>query len=223
MRPTIVWLFGALVVVGCDTERLSSPPTESPSHEVTSAADTGMGDSERLITVIDPRGDHTGAVDLVRMDMAFSAITGEYRIVLRADRQAPFAGDFRINLNFFNPDVGATAQDPSFFMDVVNDFSLPSPIRVLALGGTDPRLTQWDVGDRVFTNSLEGTGNPDGVSLFRSGVQGLPLGGFLEDEDFLAFAETAKPAVVRRAQATRPPPDDTLAMRGIASTSLSRR
>ena len=50
---------------------------------------------------------------------------------------------------------------------------------------------------RVFTNRLEGTGNPEGVSLFRSSVADLPSVGFLTDEDVVAFSKLAQPAVVR--------------------------
>jgi hypothetical protein len=50
---------------------------------------------------------------------------------------------------------------------------------------------------RVFTNRLEGTGNPEGVSLFRSSVADLPLVGFLTDKDVVAFSDLAQPAAVR--------------------------
>jgi hypothetical protein len=54
----------------------------------------------------------------------------------------------------------------------------------------------WNVGQHVFTNSLAGTGNPDGTSLFRSSVNGPPIGGFLTNEDYIAFADDAQPTII---------------------------
>ena len=128
--------------------------------------------------------------------MNFDAVTGDYDIVLTADAANPFVGDFRININLFNPDVGTTALDPSFFGDTVNDYALTSPTTTITLAGTNSVLLSWDVGDRVFTNSLKETGNPDGVSLFRSTVSNFPVG-FLTNEDVIANGQAALPAIVR--------------------------
>lgn len=152
------------------------------------------GEWLRLV-VDDPVGDHTGIIDVTLMVMIFNQSTGEYKIRLTTSHAHPFTGDFRININLFNQDVGTTARNPSFFQDVLNDFSLAVRKRRIELGGNDSRLRQWDIGDRVFTNSLTGTGNPDGASLFRTSVTDLP-GGFLDSEDFIAFAETGRPAII---------------------------
>lgn len=148
-----------------------------------------------ILTVVDPVGDNTGPIDVVDMDMTFSNITGDYMISLTADPSNPFVGVFRININLYNQDTGTTNPFPSFFTDVLNDFDLANPTTQITLSGTNPVLLAWEAGDRVFTNSLEGTGNPDGISLFRSSVNSD--GGFLTDEDFIAFAETGRPALVR--------------------------
>jgi hypothetical protein len=151
----------------------------------------------RAFCIIDPLGDHTGTIDVVRMVMNFDDATGDYEIVLTVDSANPFRGDFRININLFNPDVGTTARYPSFFSDAMNDYELQAVAQTLTLMGSDGRLTAWDLGDRVFTNSLAGTGNPDGVTLFRSSVADLPHLGFLTAEDYIAFAEVDRPAIVR--------------------------
>jgi len=148
--------------------------------------------------VEDPVADHTGSVDVVRMVFEFDDGTGDYEIVLRADEANPFVGSFRVNINLFNPDVGTTAQFPAFFQDALNDFSLGGTEQTeLRLTGSDPALTNWGTGDRVFTNSLAGTGNPDGTSLFRSSVVDA-AGGFLTNEDVIAFGDLSQPAVVQQ-------------------------
>jgi hypothetical protein len=49
------------------------------------------------------------------------------------------------------------------------------------------------LGNRVYTNSLAGTPNPPGVSLFRSSVSDE---GLFTSEDVIAFADLAQPATV---------------------------
>lgn len=133
----------------------------------------------------DPVGDNTGPVDVVNMTLSFDKATGNYTIILTADSANPFRGDFRVNINLFNPDTGTTDPNPSFFQDVVNDFSLTTPTDTLTLTGRNPRLQAWNAGDRVATNSLGGGANPDNSSLFRSSVTGFPIG-FLTNEDVIA-------------------------------------
>jgi hypothetical protein len=58
----------------------------------------------------------------------------------------------------------------------MNDYILPYAEAMMELRGTGPALNSWQPGNRVLTNSLEGTGNPEGVTLFRSAV-GDPLVG----------------------------------------------
>jgi hypothetical protein len=58
----------------------------------------------------------------------------------------------------------------------MNDLILPRAETMMELRGTDSALILWKPGNRVLTNSLKGTGNPEGVTLFRSAV-GDPLVG----------------------------------------------
>jgi hypothetical protein len=123
------------------------------------------------------------------MVMNFDDVTGSYEITLTADAAHPFVGTFRININLFNPDAATV------FKDVSNDFSLTSPTTTMTLSGSDLALTTWQVGQRVFTNSLAGTPNPPGTSLFRSSVNNFPLS-FLTNEDVIAFQDLALPAII---------------------------
>lgn len=184
-----------IVAMSTSCERGNPVSPDRDDARATLSPDIAESAIHRIV-VHDPRNDQTGAVDVGRMVMLFRPSTGDYRIWLIAHRGHPFVGDFRININLFNADVGTTAQDPSFFSDVINDFSLDRPRRVIRLNGQNSRLTAWDAGDRIFTNNLEGTGNPDGISQFRSSVSDLPLQGFLEAEDPIAFADAARPAIV---------------------------
>jgi len=123
----------------------------------------------------DPVGDHTGIVDVVSMDFTFDDVSGAYTILLTADPANPFVGNFRININLYNPDTGTTAYDPSSFHDYVNDYDLSSPVPAIELTGTDSSLTQWKEGDRVAISTLP-FGNPDYISGFGSDVADLPYG-----------------------------------------------
>lgn len=107
----------------------------------------------------DPVGDFTpGIIDVTKMDFSFDDVTGEYDILFTADTPNPFVGEFRINVNLFNPDAGMTT-DPSFFSDTSNDFVLATATTIITLTGTNARLTSWDVGDRV-ASTTEAFGNP---------------------------------------------------------------
>jgi len=128
-----------------------------------------------LVSVTDPVGDNTGPVDVIGMDFGFNNETGNYTILLTATDAEPFLGDFRININLFNLDVGTTADDPSYFQDTINDFSLLVPSSRLILSGTNARLLSWDTGDRILLNNLpDGTPHPDGDTLFSSVVAARP-------------------------------------------------
>jgi len=144
------------------------------------------------LSLDDPVEDNTGPIDVLNMTMLFDNGTGVYVIHLFASPSAPFIGSFRININLFNEDTGG------FFQDAVNDYNLAAATTVLTLNGTDPGLTAWNIGDRVYTNSLFGTPNPPGISLFRSSLMSLPFS-FLDNEDYIAFAEPALPALVQEA------------------------
>ena len=128
-----------------------------------------------LVSVTDPVGDSTGPVDVIGMDFEFNNETGNYTILLTATDAEPFAGDFRVNINLFNLDVGTTADDPSYFQDTINDFSLLVSSTAMLLSGTNSRLLSWDTGDRILLNNLpDGTPHPDGGTLFSSVVSGRP-------------------------------------------------
>lgn len=147
------------------------------------------------IAVDDPVGDSSAPIDITRMEMTFDDATGDYAIVLIATPEDPFKGEFTININLFNPDTGTTAPDPSTFNDTLNTFYYDVPATVVELRGQNSRLRAWKASDRVFTNSLNGTGNPDGTSLFRSAVN-VPPGGFRTNEDTIAFANLGQPAII---------------------------
>jgi hypothetical protein len=128
------------------------------------------------------------------MVLRFDNLSGAYQIDISASPTVPFSGDFRINVILFNIDA------PSVFSDTGNDYSLSSPLTNITLTGTSSALTSWSVGDRVHTNSLFGTPNPPGTSLFRTSVTSVPFG-FLTNEDYIAFADGAQAAIVEPATA----------------------
>jgi hypothetical protein len=131
----------------------------------------------------DPIGDQTGAIDVTKMTVLLDNSTGQYAIALRATPAHPFVGQFRVNVNLFNPD---TAPSQSVLLDNVNDFNLATATTKLSLAGTSSNLLAWQAGDRVATNTLAGLGNPPGASFFRSSVLNFPLG-FLTNEDAIAY------------------------------------
>ena len=59
-------------------------------------------------------GDNTGPIDVTRMDFSFDQTNGDYSIVLSSTPVNPFVGEFRVNINLFNPDTDTTDRDPSF-------------------------------------------------------------------------------------------------------------
>lgn len=139
----------------------------------------------------DPVGDHlqltpvrqfnppAGIIDVVGLDFMFDNLTGDYEIILTASAATPFVGGFKTAITLFNPDTGATTQDPSFFW-VLNEFFLTTPTPVVTLTGTNSRLLAWEAGDRVascqgagffeFGPCLGGLGLPDGISGFSTSV-----------------------------------------------------
>jgi len=133
----------------------------------------------------DPVSDHSGLVDVVEMAMQFDNLTGDYQIQLSAEDANPFQGDFRININLFNPDTGTTAPFSSFFDDVFNDFNLQLPVTTIMLEGSQSSLTFWESGDRVST-SMGPFGNPSNLVNFFSGVHNLDD---FSQNDLIAFNE----------------------------------
>lgn len=141
----------------------------------------------------DPVGDaflfpgETGpATDVLGLFFTFESDTGAYEITMTSSADNPFIGDVRINVNLFNPDTGTTALNPSFFQDVVNDFSLTTPSTTITLTGSNPNLLAWEAGDRVAACAGPGgiipeacsasLGHPDGISAFSTGVINTEFG-----------------------------------------------
>ena len=200
MRAFTSLLCAALVLVGCDSA--TAPEPDQPSGE--SHADDPVGREPEAPEVVetdflallvdDPRGDHTGLSDIDYMRLAFNKVTGEYRITIVSYQDAPFRDSLRVNINLLNWDLG-TARYPAFFCDTMNDMMIAGSTTTLVLEGVDDRLLAWEEGHRVLTNSLGGTPNPEGASLYRSSVTHFPMG-FLSNEDVIAFASRTKPAVI---------------------------
>lgn len=181
------------LAVGCVDHEVTEP---QPLHQPLPVASATTSTLPLTLAVFDPVADQTGPVDVLSMVMTFDNTTGLYEIVLTADAAHPFLGDFRININLYNQDLGTSNIDPAFFADAGNDFSLSVPATTITLTGTSAHLLAWAPGNRVFTNSLAGTGNPDGTTLFRSSVLGLPFE-FLTNEDVIAFQDLAQPTTIR--------------------------
>jgi len=176
----------------------SEPPSPTPTGPPEPLEDPDPSSSyPEWLMVVDPQGDHAGRIDVTRMLVNFDSGTGDYEIVLTADPSASFTGGFRVAINLFNPDVGSTSRNRAFFSDV-RDYTMTQSGSELRLEGNNPVLAGWGEDHSVNTNSLEGTGNPDGISLFRSSVGDLPLRGFLQGEDVIAFSRLERPAIVRR-------------------------
>ncbi len=149
----------------------------------------------RTLTFTDPVADQTGTVDVIGMVMTFSK-TGHYRIDLTASADHPFVGEFRVNVNLYNPEVSANTRFFSFackncavFDPAINhsDFNITVPTTTLTLmKGKSKVLKTWDTGDQVAISSFAGLGSPAGVSVFRSAVANMPFT-FLSNEDTIGY------------------------------------
>jgi hypothetical protein len=147
------------------------------------------------LSFADPVGDQAGSIDVTKMFMFFD-VFGNYEIDLRADSSHPFFGQFRVNINLFNPDVdptfsafshACTKQCGAFGGNT--DYNLHTPTIRLIIQGHDQILTHWAAGDRVATSTEAGLGNPPGTSLFRTAVGSFPLT-FLTNEDCIVCDAT---------------------------------
>lgn len=143
----------------------------------------------------DPIGDPTGSIDVTGMVMSFRSNSGEYTIVLTADAAHPFLGQFRVNINLYDPSAPSgqstfqhVAQSSAFDpkANKGNDFDLPVAQTTLTLTGHNQVLKSWKAGDLVATSTWAGLGNPPGAALFRSSVDGLPFT-FLTNEDVIGY------------------------------------
>lgn len=132
----------------------------------------------------DPINDHTGAIDVTRMEVVFDDATGNYEINLTADPAHPFVGTFDVIIGIFNPNTGTIQQDPSFFGDVRIGIEVATPRTILTLLGSNARLKLWRVNDPVAASSAP-FGTPSGFQAFRSAVLD-PGAGFGDAEDTIA-------------------------------------
>ena len=137
--------------------------------------------------------------DLLGLVFIFDNATGAYKVIITASSANPFIGDFRFNLNLFNPNTGSTATE--FFTDQLNDFSLSTPSTSITLTGSDAKLLAWQAGDQVAAcegpGCKGGLGQPSGVPAFGSGVinfqGGLPPSGQLIARDSF---QSSPPAMI---------------------------
>jgi hypothetical protein len=200
MRTWLILPFLLLVQAACDnatgpaTTADDRPAGEVAENEPDEPAIVPDPTDFLAIVVDDPRGDNAGPADVDLMRLAFNKLTGEYRITLVAYDEAPFRDSLRVNINLLNWDLD-TVRYPAFFSDTMNDMMLNESTTVLVLEGVDPRLMAWEENHRVFTNSLGGSPNPDGASLYRSSVTHFPMG-FLTNEDVIAFHSLSRPALI---------------------------
>lgn len=134
--------------------------------------------TQAIVRFVDTVGDHVAPVniDVVSMYLSFDPATGDYDLLWVTDPGNPFNGTFRLNTNLFNPDTGTNLPDPSFFQDVLNDFTLTTPQQTILLTGTNPRLTSWAVGDEVAVTCPAPLGCPT-TSFGFSSAAGPIVGG----------------------------------------------
>jgi hypothetical protein len=196
MRTLSLLLAGVTLVSACDNP-VDPEADYSAIEEVDVLSAQGAAGGDVLaLQVIDPKGDNTGPIDVRKMRVVFNTSTGEYRIVITASKSAPFVGAFRINVNLYNPALGTGYL--SFLSHTMADFDLAETRTEIVLQGTHPALTYWEKGQEVYTNSLDGTGNPDFTSLFRTSVSSVPHG-FLTNEDYIAPRDRADPVKIHGA------------------------
>lgn len=133
--------------------------------------------TQAIVRFVDVSGDGDSPidVDLIALYLSFDPATGDYDLLWVTHPSQPFQGTFRLNANLYDPDTGSNAQDPAFFQDTLNDFTLSSPEPTILLTGNDPRLTAWSVGDRVAPSCPIPLGCPSGAIAFGTSVG--PLSG----------------------------------------------
>jgi len=196
-RLTLV-LALSLLAAACDNPTEPDDGWIPISGDVEAVASSeASGGSYLAIQVNDPAADQTGAIDVRKMRLVFDVETGEYRIVLTAAKEAPFVGTFRINVNLFNASLGTTGY-PAVFNHNMADFNLTEPATRIVLAGTSAILTEWERGQKIYTNSLDGIDVAPGINLFRSGVSNFPMG-FLTNEDVIAPRDRSEPVTIHGA------------------------
>jgi len=83
---------------------------------------------------------------------------------------------------------------------------------MMELRGTDPALSSWQPGNRVLTNSLRGTGNPESITLFRSAVGDPLVGtspsdtrtGYLDAEDTITNGPWSVAVILQKSTSAGP-------------------
>lgn len=200
MKTYFVAAAAAILIAlpGC-MDIITSPVTPYDDGSTIAPPESGQNSTDGntiLFVLHDSTGESNGPADVQGVLMVFDKGTGQYAIYIVATPEEPFPASrmFRININLFNVDLGTRERYPSFFSCTMNDYALRSPESMIVLRGTDPALTYWREGTRVLTNSLRGTANPEGVTLFRSAVGDALVGissddkrvGFLDAEDTIA-------------------------------------
>jgi hypothetical protein len=94
----------------------------------------------------------------------------------------------------------------------MNDYILPRSETMMELRGTDPALSSWQPGNRVLTNSLRGTGNPESITLFRSAVGDPLVGtspsdtrtGYLDAEDTITNGPWSVAVILQKSTSAGP-------------------
>ena len=152
--------------------------------ELVLTTESAIPPTQAIVRFVDTVGDHGAPVDidLVALYLSFDPATGDYEALWVADPANPFNGTFRLNTNLFNPDTGTSAQDPAFFQDTLNDYTLATPQETMLLTGNNPRLTAWAVGDEVAVTCPAPLGCPTNTFGFASAV--APIGGSFGFDSF---------------------------------------
>jgi hypothetical protein len=178
------------------------------------------------MTYTDPTGNSRGPVNVTAMNMSWDSHQN-YTITLTADSLHPFAGQFRVSMNLYDPSAPTTfdnsakssedffslaCKNCAVFNPKVNagDFNLGTATTSLTLTGKETILQFWSAGDQVTTSTWAGLGNPPGVSLFRSSVAGLPFT-FLTNEDLIGVDDTTCDPYASGATACTIPQTDSTA------------
>jgi len=167
----------------------------------------------------DPLGDNTGdAPDLSHLEFVFDNASGDYQIMSTATELHAFSGNFRLNINLFNSDLG-TSQFPSFFSDTLNDFELSTSTTEILLSGNDSRLLSWQEGQRVSVGSAS-FGAPQGITAFGSGVRQNQVGSSDTGADQFGTDQLRTGASIEVATILRIPEPGTYSLLGLGFLSL---
>ncbi len=115
-------------------------------------------------------GVNGATIDLTGLILDFDTSTGAYTVTVQASAANPFAGSFRVNLYFLNPDTGLGISTSAMLIDTLNDFTFTSPSTSVVLTGSSDNLKIWKIGDRVAINSIPFGVPPNFGLSFISGI-----------------------------------------------------